>query len=677
MIKLSVIIVNYNVKYFLEQAIQSVIKACEKMEAEIIVVDNNSVDGSVEFIESKFISKAIDQKPIIKIIANKQNTGFSKANNQGLQIAKGEYVLLLNPDTVVEEDTFDKCISFMDSYPEAGALGVKMIDGKGVFLPESKRAFPSPEVAFYKAFGLATLFPRSKVFGKYHLGYIGENETCEVDVLAGAFMLLRKSVLDKIGNLDEAFFMYGEDIDLSYRIVKAGYKNYYFPETRIIHYKGESTKKASFNYVKMFYNAMKIFAKKHFSGRRAGVFVTLLNIAIYFRALIAGIVRIFKKVATPLFDALLIFGGLVLIKEYWEYYVKYIEGGEYPIDYLLINAPLYCLIWILSIFISGGYDRSTNITKIVRGIFWGTIVIAAVYGFLPEQYRFSRGMIIAGAAYSIFVLLFYRSFIHFIKYRNFRFGEEPDKKILIVGDREETKRAHQLLNQLQLGNQIVGYVNTGVNTKNEDLVLGNVESLKELISVYKANELIFCAKDISSQEIINWMVTLGQNIDYKIIPDQSLSIIGSNSKNTAGDIYTVDIKLKISLPEQRRAKRFTDLFIALVCLITSPILLFFVRNKVGLYKNIFSVIKGKNSWVGYYRHSGSLNAPADKNATSPALPAIKPGILHPLPNFDTARENELMIARINFIYAKDYRVSDDLEIIISAIPKLGDRPSLF
>ena len=677
MIKLSVIIVNYNVKYFLEQAIQSVIKACEKIEAEIIVVDNNSVDGSVEFIESKFLTKGIDQKPIIKIIANKQNTGFSKANNQGLQIAKGEYVLLLNPDTVVEEDTFDKCISFMDSHPDAGALGVKMIDGKGVFLPESKRAFPSPEVAFYKAFGLATLFPRSKVFGKYHLGYIGENETCEVDVLAGAFMLLRKSVLDKIGNLDEAFFMYGEDIDLSYRIVKAGYKNYYFPETRIIHYKGESTKKASFNYVKMFYNAMKIFAKKHFSGRRAGVFVMLLNIAIYFRALIAGIVRICIKVATPLFDALLIFSGLVLIKEYWEYYVKYIEGGEYPIDYLLINAPLYCLIWILSIFISGGYDRSTNITKIVRGIFWGTIVIAAVYGFLPEQYRFSRGMIIAGAAYSIFVLLFYRSFIHFIKYRNFRFGEEPDKKILIVGDREETKRAHQLLNQLQLGNQIVGYVNTGVNTKNEDLVLGNVESLKELISVYKANELIFCAKDISSQEIINWMVTLGQNIDYKIIPDQSLSIIGSNSKNTAGDIYTVDIKLKISLPEQRRAKRFTDLFIALVCLITSPILLFFVRNKVGLYKNIFSVIKGKNSWVGYYRHSGSLNAPADKNATSPALPAIKPGILHPLPNFDTARENELMIARINFIYAKDYRVSDDLEIIISAIPKLGDRPSLF
>ncbi|MBK7566285.1 MAG: glycosyltransferase [Bacteroidetes bacterium] len=676
MIKLSVIIVNYNVKYFLEQAIQSVIKACENIETEIIVVDNNSVDGSVEFIESKFIGARKDLKPEIKIIANKQNTGFAKANNQGLQIAKGKYILLLNPDTVVEEDTFEKCLSFMDAHADAGALGVKMIDGKGIFLPESKRAFPSPEVAFYKAFGLAALFPRSKVFGKYHLGYIGENETCEVDVLAGAFMLLRKDVLDKIGFLDEDFFMYGEDIDLSYRIVKAGYKNYYFPETRIIHYKGESTKKASFNYVKMFYNAMKIFANKHFSGRRAGIFVMLLNIAIYFRALIAGIVRLFKKIAIPFLDAIIIFGGLVLIKEYWEYYVKYIEGGEYPIQYLLVNAPLYCLIWILSIYISGGYDRTTNITKIVRGIFWGTLVIAAVYGFFPEQYRFSRGMIIAGAAYSVFVLLLYRSFIHFVKYRNFRFGEEPDKKILIIGNSEETKRAHQLLNQLQLGNQIVGYVTMEKNSKNEDLVLGSVESLKELTSVYKANELIFCAKDISSQEIINWMVALGQNIDYKIIPDQSLSIIGSNSKNTAGDIYTVDIKLKISLPEQRRAKRFTDIFLSFVFLIASPILVFFVKNKVGFFRNIFLVIKGKNSWVGYYRKSGAADS-SEVNANTSALPAIKPGVLHPLPNFDTDRENELMIARINFIYAKDYRVSDDLEIIISALPKLGDKAPLF
>jgi len=232
--KLSVIIVNYNVKYFLEQALLSVQKACRNIEAEVFVVDNNSVDDSVQMVKAKF--------PKVNLIVNNNNPGFSIANNQAIQKSKGEYVLLLNPDTVVEEDTFIKCLDFMDEHPKAGGLGVKMIDGSGNFLPESKRGFPSPKVAFFKTFGLSSIFPKSKVFNHYHLGYLDKNETNEVEVLAGAFMFLRKSVLDEIGLLDEAFFMYGEDIDLSYRIIQAGYKNYYFADTTIIHYKGESTK---------------------------------------------------------------------------------------------------------------------------------------------------------------------------------------------------------------------------------------------------------------------------------------------------------------------------------------------------------------------------------------------------------------------------------------------------
>ncbi|MCC6685243.1 MAG: glycosyltransferase family 2 protein, partial [Bacteroidia bacterium] len=231
--KLSVIIVNYNVKHFLEQALHSVRKACAGIDAEVWVVDNRSVDGSVEMVQQKF--------PEVKLIANRENLGFSKANNQAILQSGGQYVLLLNPDTVVEEDTFNKVIAFMDRTPDAGSVGVKMIDGKGNFLPESKRGLPTPKVAFYKIFGLSKLFPRSHKFGRYHLGYLSENETHAVDVLAGAFMMLRKKALDETGLLDETFFMYGEDIDLSYRITKAGYKNYYFPETTIIHYKGEST----------------------------------------------------------------------------------------------------------------------------------------------------------------------------------------------------------------------------------------------------------------------------------------------------------------------------------------------------------------------------------------------------------------------------------------------------
>ncbi|MDD4646304.1 MAG: glycosyltransferase family 2 protein, partial [Bacteroidales bacterium] len=260
-IRISVIIVSYNVRFFLEQCLKSVYRAGQGIPMEVFVVDNNSADGSCVMVR--------DQFPEVILIENTENTGFSKANNQAMRIAAGEYQLILNPDTVVEESTFQKTLEFMDSHPDAGALGVRMIDGKGAFLPESKRALPTPWVSFYKVFGLSALFPRSRKFGQYHLGYLPQDEINPVDILPGAFMFIRKSVLDKIGYFDESFFMYGEDIDLSYRICLAGFKNYYFPETTIIHYKGESTKKASMNYVRMFYQAMIIFAVKHFSKSNA------------------------------------------------------------------------------------------------------------------------------------------------------------------------------------------------------------------------------------------------------------------------------------------------------------------------------------------------------------------------------------------------------------------------
>ncbi|MFN0276325.1 MAG: glycosyltransferase [Chitinophagales bacterium] len=650
--KLSIVIVNYNVKYFLEQAIFSALRASEKIQSEIIIVDNNSSDGSVEFIENKFSQ--------VSIIANKKNTGFSVANNQGISIAKGEYILLLNPDTVVQEDTFEKCIAFMDAHQEAGGLGVKMIDGKGNFLPESKRAFPSPQVAFYKAFGLAALFPKSKIFGKYHLGYLDENETHKVDVLAGAFMFIRKSVLDKIGLLDETFFMYGEDIDLSYRIVKAGYINYYFADTQIIHYKGESTKKTSLNYVKMFYNAMKIFAQKHFTGTYAGVFIALLNLAIYVRAFFALIARVIKKISTPLLDAIFIFAGMFLIKEYWEYYVRYIDGGEYPAEYLFINVPMYIFFWIISIYFSGGYDKNANTIKIIRGIFWGTLVISAWYGFLPEHYRFSRGMIVAGAAWTTFILLAARFFTHFIKHKNFRFGEEENRRILIVGGETETNRVQKLLQGMQMGDTVLGIVSSD-KTLHVD-VIGNIEQLQDITEIYKVNEIIFCSKDISVKEIMHWMLHIGSQPDYKIVADQSMSIVGSNSKNSAGDLYTVDIELKIVGSEAKRNKRFFDVLFSVYLFSTFPIQFLFVKNRIGLIKNIFLVIMNKKSWVGY----------SMKNGKSEELPEIKPGVLSPPHNFPGKKIDRSTIDRLNKLYAKNYSVHHDFEIIFKSYSKLGN-----
>lgn len=267
-IKISVVVVNYNVKYFLEQCLYSVRAALSGMDAEVFVVDNNSTDGSVDYLRPKFQD--------VIFIENKDNPGFAKANNQAIAQCRGEYVLLLNPDTVIGEGGLRTLCFFMDEHPEAGALGVKMQDGHGVFLPESKRAFPSPWVSFCKIFGLSKLFSQSRKYARYSLPYLDENKQHKVEVLAGAFMLLRHETLDKIGLLDESFFMYGEDIDLSYRIVLEGYQNYYIPE-RILHYKGESTKQGDMKYIKAFYGAMLIFFRKYYphSSWLMGLFIRL------------------------------------------------------------------------------------------------------------------------------------------------------------------------------------------------------------------------------------------------------------------------------------------------------------------------------------------------------------------------------------------------------------------
>ena len=254
-VKLSIVIVNYNVKYILEQCLIAVYAAIKGLDTEIIVVDNHSTDDSVQYLRPVF--------PEVVFIENNENTGFAKANNQAIRLCKGEYILLLNPDTVIGEDCLHNICRFMDEHPEAGAAGVKMLNAYGAFLPESKRSFPTPWVSFCKLFGLSNLFSQSKRFAAYSLPYLDPDKQHRVDILAGAFLFLRHEALKKAGLLDESFFMYGEDIDLSYRIVLSGYQNYYLPEC-ILHYKGESTKKGDKKYLHAFYNAMLIFYGKYY-----------------------------------------------------------------------------------------------------------------------------------------------------------------------------------------------------------------------------------------------------------------------------------------------------------------------------------------------------------------------------------------------------------------------------
>ena len=642
--KLSVVIVNYNVKHFLEQCLNSVIKALAGLEGEIIVVDNNSVDGSIKLLKEKFKD--------IQLIANKKNTGFAVANNQAIKIAKGEYVLLLNPDTIVQEDTFLKCLEFMDETSNAGALGVKMYDGKGLFLPESKRGLPTPSVAFYKIFGLSTIFPKSKIFGKYHRGYLSENEIHQVDVLSGAFMLLRKKTLDKIGLLDEAFFMYGEDIDLSFRIIKGGYKNYYFPKTNIIHYKGESTKKSSINYVFIFYNAMIIFAEKHFTKKNIKSFSRLINLAIYFRATIAVIQRLIKRWGLPILDFLFFTGliyGLALLYQWF-------TTISFPSTTIKLIIPFYALVWTITNSVLGNHTPPVNYKKILKSNLIGLLILLAFYALIPKSVQFSRAIILGSSIVTFIASLLTRHTFQYLQIGLYKNYEKNNKTMAVVGSLNEIDRIEQLVKNNLDNFKKIYRINPLKKEQNSNGFDGDLSQLNEFVMINKIDEVIFCAKDIRSQNIIYSVANIEtkKRIDFKIIPEKSQFIIGSQSIYTNENFYTTNLK-NINSQDNIRKKRAFDIYAGFALLTAAPVFIFF-KGYTKAVKNIPAVLIGKKTWVGYENNSQNIN-----------LPKIKPSVFSVVNSPEEKKED--VTAKINIIYAKDYSLMVDFNLFIKRIFK--------
>lgn len=614
------------------------------------MVDNNSVDGSVVLVKEKF--------PTVKLICNSVNTGFAVANNQAIKMASGEYVLLLNPDTIVQEDTFTKTLAFMDTHKDAGGLGIKMLDGKGNFLPESKRGLPTPSVAFYKIFGLAKLFPNSKKFGQYHLTYLDKNKTHQVPVLSGAFMLMRKETLDKIGLLDETFFMYGEDIDLSYRITKGGYKNYYFADSSIIHYKGESTKKSSVNYVIVFYKAMSIFANKHFSNSNAKLFNFVIHLAIYLRAFAAIVARMVKQLFYPAIDFVVILSSLYLCKNLYEINFK-LYPNFYSKEILNLFFPLYTLIWMTFTYFSGGYDTPLKLSKLIRGVLTGMGFILVIYSLLPEFYRFSRALILIGSMATLLIYILTRAIYNLIGIKQFKwFSAKSGNRIAIIGSEHEFERVHQLLKQTRIRANFIGFISNENNGVRNTNYIGHFHQISEVIEIHQINEIIFCAKDISSANIIKHMVTLvTKGVEFKIAPPESLSIIGSNSIDTAGDLYIIDVN-NIGRPENKRSKRLLDISVSMFLLLFSFVFIFFQKKKPNFIKNCLLVLFGYSTWVGFGKQNRK------------DLPSIKPSVILPM-------DNSTFLANQNydtlyFNYAKDYQINSDLRYILKNVKYLGN-----
>jgi hypothetical protein len=535
-----------------------------------------------------------------------------------------------------------------------------MVDGQGNFLPESKRGLPTPWVAFYKIFGLAKIFPKSKKFGKYHLTYLDKDQTHQVEILSGAFMFMRKNVLDQIGLLDEDYFMYGEDIDLSYRILKGGYKNYYLANTRIIHYKGESTKKTSVNYVFVFYKAMIIFAQKHFSSNHAGLFTLLINLAIYLRAFIAIITRFLKQAILPLMDASVIFIGMYFLKTYWEENHKWVPG-KYPTEYMTIAVPAYVLIWLYSVFFSGGYDKPIKLSRIVTGVAFGTLLISALSNFV-DAYRFSKALIILGGIFSVIAIALNRFALHFLKYKNFNLEKGKTKRVVLIGNGAESKRVIKLLQEMNLDLNILGYLSTYKVEGSDHYHLGHLSQIQEIIKIYNIDEIIFCSKDIPANEIIEWMTQINSKIiEFKIVPDESNYIIGSNSKDRQGDFYTLNIELNIVNQNNRRKKRLLDVLLSSLFILSWPFIFWTTTRPGQFLLNALKVFVGKYSWVGFSENT-KIN-----------LPKIKKGIISPVTYISEEKINKQTIQRLNLLYAKEYNLYTDVELIFRSWKVLGNR----
>lgn len=646
--RLSVIIVSYNVYPFLDNCLRSVQQALAGIDGEIIVVDNASVDRTPQLV--------LDHFPAVKLIANSENTGFARANNQGLEESNGEFVVLLNPDTIVSEDTFSKCISFMDQHPNAGALGVRMLDGSGRFLPESKRGFPTLRASFTKMTGIYKLFPRSSFLNSYYKGDVGELETAEVEVLCGAFMFIRRSVLEKTGFLDERFFMYGEDIDLSFRIHQAGYSIYYLPDTSIIHYKGESTRKSSLNYILTFYKAMLLFINKHrqFSGQKI-----LIRLAIYLHGGIRFIRQLTQKWWPPLLDLLLWAFSFFVVSFFWANY--YYEDSDYfNRSFYLVNIPLYAATGVVAMFLNGAYDKPFSVKSSWLGFGWALLSILVIYALLPVSMRTSRMVILLGAVlYMIFLALTRKKLSPWKKSLRSFLKNSPIRAV-IVGEHDESNRIRELINRSQDNIEIAGTVLPSDSFEADENVLGGLDRLAEIVRVHKVKEIIFSAQDVPFSKFTKQMTALGPSLRYMLAASATMNIVGSMSSETSGESYAIHVHFRLSYPSSRRAKRIFDIVSAVLFLLASPVLYFLLSQKKYLWANIFKVLSGSWTWVSY--------DPADPMTVS--LPQLPPGIIYPVfPDFEPSpgRRKEF----IHYVYARDYHWTTDLAFLSAQWRNIG------
>ncbi|MDP2301270.1 MAG: glycosyltransferase [Ignavibacteria bacterium] len=651
---LSIIIVNYNVKEFLQNLLHSISKATTNISSEVIIVDNASDDGSIELLQEKF--------PLVKLIINKENLGFSKANNVGLKLAKGKFILLLNPDTIVQEDTFEKMINFFNENSEVGLAGCKILNPDGTLQLACRRSFPGPWTSFCKASGLSTLFPNSRLFARYNLTYLDENKSYEVDAISGSFMMIRSEVYEKIGGLDEIFFMYGEDLDWCYRVQKSGYKVYYYHSTQIIHYKGESTKRSSFDETKVFYEAMHLFVQKHLAS--SFLVEIILRTAIIMRKFISFIAKK-KLVFISLFLDFIFFNISLLIAE--KTYESFRDWRGFPDFSLSIVYTIPALLQITTSAFLGVYKKEhIGVLKNIGAIIAGFFILSSITYFFKD-FAYSRGVIIILYITLLIVLSLWRIVLKMIYRMGVPALELSASKALIVGSNHSAlELANKLKSKTSSLYSYIGLISLSRKEINQEIngltVVGSIENIKKVIHEHKINEVIFSSDELSYNSMMQIVSQCqNENVEFKLVGGDLDFLVGKSSVNLLNEVPLIGISYNISQPVNRFLKKMFDLIVSMfLVMFFFPLIIFSKRNQgayslKALIQQVPQVLIGKKSLVG----------PKSLKFDS-ILYLGKPGITG---LWLTEGDNEENNEKLDIFYAKNQNIWLDLEILGKTISR--------
>ena len=673
--KLSIVIVSYNVKDYLRQCLRSIYRSDLNDDSfEVIIIDNDSHDGTVEDLSKDFKE--------VKFKKNNKNYGFSKAVNMGINMAKGKFICILNPDIIIQENTFSSLIKFYEEKDNIGCVGPKILNSDGSIQHSCKRSFPTPLNAISRLLGLDKLFPKSKIFGKYNLTYLDINKIHKVDSISGAFMLFHKKIINKIGLFDEDFFMFGEDIDFCHRIKDSGYDNYYNPKTEIIHYKGESVKNAPYDMVNVFYSAMHIYFDKY-SDRYN--YWYLINVFVKFGLWIRRFFSYLKLVLTNMlslfFDTVSIALSFSLSIYFW-----YNFQHEQSVNYLKILshwqlALNFILCWYIASKLTRAYKDNFSVTRFFLSILI-TFLISSTSTYFISFFAYSRGVLLISTLITFFLLIGWRFLI--IKIFPLKvFSGFVDRRALIIGsDKKSFEIGEEIRKNPENRINIIGYTDRS-NPLFINNFLGKLEYIKGIVKKNKITEIIIRENYIQSKEIFKIIKSLNDlKLTFKIIPMENNIILG---KGEIEQISGIDL-MSYEVPFLERGniliKRFFDIFVSLLLIIiTFPIyLIYFLFNKIYTQKMwgldgeeielkfisskknfissiplLYHILYGDISFVG-----SQIVSIQNKNPYN----ILKPGLIS-LINIKKYKDNDSQ--RINDYYIRNQSLTFDIEIILKSL----------